>query len=801
MSLILSQVNGSQIGEAKTKVDAATYYGTAFKQGVVNQAFTSLWRMSEYQAAQDEDPQLNPMIKKDEATSYLKSQGLDVKFDKDVTQNEMSLVAKRHFDERDRQAILSAGAEGNLRATGNFGMQMLGSVLSPVDLPLMFLPVVGTSTKVAGAGKAMTLLRRGIVTEEALADAGLAFKGYTAAMIEGVVGQAITEIPLFIANKQDKTEYGWSDFVTNLAMGAGFGAGVNSLRLAFRGAAHTFERLTPETKGNMAGQAADDFLRGKEIDPARQALLDSSTAEGKTLTETKKKINEADEAFKGKYKKLSPKEKQIERFNKDNKAVDAQGLPVIVYHGVLPDGAPYDAAVHGGKGKETPLFMTSNINESQFHLMAKSSTNPEVKAILNEIGDIHTEIRNNPNADHVENKAKIAELTSILEKKHGIQNIFRDGGKVDAFMVSLKNPLIVKFDPADGGPDWYDGVVGKAKNAGHDGVIIKTEGSADAYVVFDKGSLKPAYAYKHTVSLDDKQAANKKVAEDFKKYEEEKKQQKAEALKEEIKAGNTLEHPEEHQLGEHPTQEHIERLQNEIEALEEALGDLNIPNRPPLRKGESELHITGESTARLKNVVIYEFNKTRAPEEYAEYLPYELGFHAEVSKEGVRMVSRNFKGSDFLDAIKNMHPESAEIVNLLLKLDPEFANVTVRFDNDLLRLDNAAGMYRGSKHVIDLSHESSLKTVIHELQHSSTVMKFRQELANLGNYHVLSAKGEAYLVGMKDFAMKTQNKAMGNLAKSYIKAVEFHSSKAHPDAISMKEMLNSGNWSLTHAAV
>jgi hypothetical protein len=193
----------------------------------------------------------------------------------------------RKTKERDRNLILSGGADGIMRSAGAMGVGFLGSLLSPLDLALNFFPIVGvagTGAKAVGIGaKVSRALSRGIVTRQTLAARGIAMKGYTAAIIEGTVGQAITEIPLMISNKQDQTRYTSAYFITNVALGGAFGAGVHSLvklgksihgRMKEAKLAHG--RLTPETHENMAGTALEDFLEGGEIDPARVMHLDDN---------------------------------------------------------------------------------------------------------------------------------------------------------------------------------------------------------------------------------------------------------------------------------------------------------------------------------------------------------------------------------------------------------------------------------------------------------------------------------------------------------------------------------------------
>lgn len=281
MSFIFSQVNGSAIGSSAPEVGAGTFYGTAFDQGWYDSMLSSIYRLSEYNESLKEDPFWNPRLNKDQARQFAQEQGVDLTFDQDPTQDEVNLLIRRHIEKRDREQILTAGAEGTMRTAGQIGVQFLGSVLNPVDLPLMFVPIVGTASKAKGASTLGNALRRGIVTEEALAARGLALRGYTAAVVEGSVGQAITEIPLMFANTQDQTDYTAGQFFGNIALGGAFGIGVKTVQKIFGRLVKAHSRLTPETRENMATGAMDDFIRGEPIDPARFVEIDNNVVKAK----------------------------------------------------------------------------------------------------------------------------------------------------------------------------------------------------------------------------------------------------------------------------------------------------------------------------------------------------------------------------------------------------------------------------------------------------------------------------------------------------------------------------------------
>jgi hypothetical protein len=189
MSFIFSAVNGSHIGQADQPIPAGTFYGTAFGQGVHDMMLSSIYRMSEYDGAQEYDEETNPMVRQAEANHYAQQEGLDFKFQTDVTMDEMNLLLRRHTEKRDRDMILQQGSTDGWRIAGSMGVQFIASQLNPLDMALNFIPIVGTGAKgkaAAEIGMIGRAFQRVLISEEALAARGLALKGYTASGVEGV---------------------------------------------------------------------------------------------------------------------------------------------------------------------------------------------------------------------------------------------------------------------------------------------------------------------------------------------------------------------------------------------------------------------------------------------------------------------------------------------------------------------------------------------------------------------------------------------------------------------------------------
>lgn len=539
--------------------------------------FTSLYRMSEYSLAKEYDPELNPYIPRKEAIDWAKNEGVDINFDYDPTSDEMSLLVERKKAENDRQSILASGTTGGGRVAGRMGVQFLGSILNPLDLPLMFLPIVGSGTKAAQGTTAVSrVLSRGLVTEEALAARGLAMKGYTAAIIEGAVGQAITEIPLMISNQQSEIDYTGSDLVTNIALGGAFGAGINTLRLGVNGVLNMHRRLTPKTQENMMGGAQDDFLRGRDIDPGRYVDLDDEVGATKTLTSTVREFDEADANFKKNYSALSPKQKDLYEFNKGNKLVDGNGLPVIVYHGRTWEGDEFDPTTlgknTGASSAKEGFFFAGSPKTSQYYIIKSQFQNdPRVSDIMDKMDAIQKELKNNPAESNEILKSEMEALGNEAADRLGVDSVFREGGNVSAFMVSMKNPKIVDFEGQFHRPQTYKQVIAEAKAAGHDGVVIRNtfDGGPldDIYVAFDKNSIKSAYDYRVIRDANKKIEGNQQAIADYKARQEKKAQAKAQMLQKEVDDGKMIPAEQVKTYREQPDESEFAAIEEELEFL------------------------------------------------------------------------------------------------------------------------------------------------------------------------------------------------------------------------------------------
>lgn len=291
MSFIFTQQEPTRFGITDVPdVSLGEFLGAAGRQGFHDSILSSIYRMSELNAAKREDPILNPRIPKDQANAEARELGIPIEFDDDPTQDEFNLIATRKQRELERATFLRSAKGKAGRTVLGFGTSMLASVANPVDLATMFIPLVGTTSRAAPVARGVGALSRArnvlatvatkglLTTEEALATRGVFAPKIVGSMIEGAAGQFIAEIPLAISNVQDQTTYTSQDFFTNIIAGGVLGG---SFRVALMGVAKVMQRVSARTKRAADLKAMEDFLRGDDVNVSRIFELDEEFMEMK----------------------------------------------------------------------------------------------------------------------------------------------------------------------------------------------------------------------------------------------------------------------------------------------------------------------------------------------------------------------------------------------------------------------------------------------------------------------------------------------------------------------------------------
>ena len=234
------------------------YLNTAFDQGYHDSAFNSTMRLTELTL--DKADESSPMLDTETAN---KRYGVgDLKFDEPIREIAAQTMGERKRAEMDRQFILANGSSA-ARFVPGMAAQVLGGVLNPLDLGLMFLPVVGEerlAAKIAqsGGGALRQALARGLVTREFLEASRVPAPRLLEALIQGAGGQAVFEIPNLAASVQDKANYTIRDSAVNV-----LGGGLFSGALHLAGSA--LSKVSRGTKQAMMRDAINQFLRDEDV--------------------------------------------------------------------------------------------------------------------------------------------------------------------------------------------------------------------------------------------------------------------------------------------------------------------------------------------------------------------------------------------------------------------------------------------------------------------------------------------------------------------------------------------------------
>lgn len=223
-----------------------------------------------------------PVLDAQSARDRVAGMGLEIKIpDQGIREGALEILIQRHREQAARQQVMARAGGGGMGTQLAAGLA--ASLLDPLNIASAFVPVVGEARYAAMLGRASSPLGRAAVR------AGV---GAT----EGAVGAAIIEPLPLLAARQDQTEYGLSDSLSNIALGGILGGGLHTVggavsdALRRRMAAETPQPIdtvlnAADRPGPQAVRAAD-FERAFEQDPdiaLRASLARQLEADGETL--------------------------------------------------------------------------------------------------------------------------------------------------------------------------------------------------------------------------------------------------------------------------------------------------------------------------------------------------------------------------------------------------------------------------------------------------------------------------------------------------------------------------------------
>lgn len=264
-----------------------TWVGVRLGEGLDARVSTAISRWSE--DMQDDSAEMAPEL----ANRVFGIPGeYGLKFDTPISIQRAAAMHDRKKKELDRLAYMEAASHRTAsgKALAGFGASVVGNMMSPLDFALNFVPFVGQGSKASGVAKLGRVARvraavaRGLIPEEAFAKRML-FPEFSARVVDATLGNAISEVPVFIQKQRDQAVYGLEDSLINVAAGGLFGG---TLHLSLKGIARALSaagelhaRLSPQGKNFATVKAIDDVLHSRPIEVDDIVRLDEAAIEAK----------------------------------------------------------------------------------------------------------------------------------------------------------------------------------------------------------------------------------------------------------------------------------------------------------------------------------------------------------------------------------------------------------------------------------------------------------------------------------------------------------------------------------------
>ena len=199
-----------------------------------------------------------PLIPFQELNKKYKDSGIF--FEQDEKQSTVDILVERKKEERNRQSIIQRGPTGVLPTVAKFGTAMVASVADPINLAMMFIPVVGQvrfASLVAKHGLTKARMIRG--------------------SIEGFTGIAAVEPLVYGAAKAEQSDYGLVDSFMAVSFGTILGGGlhVGAGKLKDLNTHRKFKKRIRESRKNLKSKGQEDpaFNLYKEYYPENGKIM------------------------------------------------------------------------------------------------------------------------------------------------------------------------------------------------------------------------------------------------------------------------------------------------------------------------------------------------------------------------------------------------------------------------------------------------------------------------------------------------------------------------------------------------
>jgi hypothetical protein len=254
-----------------------SYYGTVAWDAIYHSPFSGAYRFSELTLAktgilggvswnmeegltrdQNEGDRQALLLTSQEATQKY-GLGGQLKFDEPIREDVAQITYRRKIAENDRNYVLQSGAISGFRQAAGLGVGMAATLVDPINVAMMFVPVVGEARMAQMAAKYG-------VTRARLATGS----------IEGTVGAMLAEPFVLLPALQEQANYGLEDSALNLGFGAVLGAGLHA---GFGAIGDKIKSLKPKESNAIFESAINDVLQDRPVSAPAKVYEFTSTFE------------------------------------------------------------------------------------------------------------------------------------------------------------------------------------------------------------------------------------------------------------------------------------------------------------------------------------------------------------------------------------------------------------------------------------------------------------------------------------------------------------------------------------------
>lgn len=212
-------------------------------------------RLYELQQSRDFN---EPLIPFEELNKKYQDSGIF--FNEAEKQSTVDILVERKREERYRQSIIQRGPTGAVATVAKFGTSMVASMADPINLAMMFIPVVGQ-------------LRYASL----VAKYGFTRARMTKGAIEGFTGIAAVEPLVYGAATAEQSDYGLLDSFMAVSFGTILGGGlhVGAGKLRDLNTRRKFNKRIRETRKELGSKADEDpaFNLYKEYYPENSRIM------------------------------------------------------------------------------------------------------------------------------------------------------------------------------------------------------------------------------------------------------------------------------------------------------------------------------------------------------------------------------------------------------------------------------------------------------------------------------------------------------------------------------------------------